>query len=117
MIITGLAVGFIIIHAGIWKYYHCENRTGKTISVGIIIAGVLVIAGVFAVDAINYKRNPYQESLGKYYSEECKPLVLSGGNADGEVNIIKCKETILQVDAAEYDTAVRAYRKSAYTQN
>lgn len=54
MIITGLAVGFIIIHVGIWRYYHCENRTGKTISAGIIIAGVLVIAGVFAIDAVNY---------------------------------------------------------------
>lgn len=117
MIITGLAVGFIIIHIGIWRHYHCKNRTGKTISAGIIIAGVLVIAGVFAIDAVNYKRNPYQESIGKYYSEECKPLVLSGGNADGEINIINCNETILQVDAAEYDTAVRAYRKSVYTQN
>ncbi len=66
MIITGLAVGFIIIHVGIWKYYHCEHRTGKTVSVGIIIAGVLVIAGVFAVDAINYKVNSYQATSGKY---------------------------------------------------
>lgn len=77
MIITGLAVGFIMIHIGVWRYFHCENRTGKTIS--IIVAGVLVIAGVFAVDAINYKGNPYQERLGKYYSEEYKPLVLSDG--------------------------------------
>lgn len=53
MIITGLAVGFIIIHVGIWQYYHCENRAGKTISAGIITAGVLVIAGVFAIDAVN----------------------------------------------------------------
>lgn len=117
MIITGLAVGFIMIHIGVWRYYHCKKRAGKIISAGIIITGVLVIAGVFAIDAINYKGNPYQESIGKYYSEECKPLVLSGGNADGEINIINCNETILQVDAAEYDTAVRAYRKSVYTQN
>lgn len=117
MIITGLAVGFIMIHIGVWRYYHCEKRAGKIISAGIIITGVLVIAGVFAIDAINYKGNPYQESIGKYYSEECKPLVLSGGNTAGEVNIIKCNETILQVDAAEYDAAVRAYRKSAYTKD
>ncbi|EMP1180003.1 hypothetical protein RGI82_003448 [Morganella morganii] len=112
MIITGLAVGFIIIHVGIWRYYHCEKRAGKIISAGVIIAGVLVIAGVFAIDAVNYKRNPYQVSIGKYYSEECKPLVLSGGNTDGEINIIKCNETILQVDAAEYDNAIRIYNKS-----
>ncbi|HED3891304.1 TPA: hypothetical protein R4229_003734 [Morganella morganii] len=55
--------------------------------------------------------------MGKYYSEECTPQVLSGGNVDGEVNIIKCNETILQADAAEYDTAVRADRKSAQTQS
>lgn len=55
MIITGLAVGFIMIHVGIWRYYHCKSRTGKTISIGIIVAGVLVIAGVFAIDAVNYK--------------------------------------------------------------
>lgn len=116
MIITGLAVGFIIIHVGIWRYYHCENRTGKTISAGIIIAGVLIIVGVFVVDAINYKGNPYQESLGKYYSEECQPLVLSGGSTDGEINILKCNETILQVDAAEYDNAIRNYNKSAGNQ-
>lgn len=79
MIITGLVVGFIIIHVGIWRYYHCENRTGKTISVGIIIAGVLVIAGVFAVDAVNYKGNSFRKTSGKYHSEECKPLVLSDG--------------------------------------
>lgn len=112
MIITGLAVGFIIIHVGIWRYYHCEKRAGKIISAGIIITGVLVIVGVFAVDAINYKGNPYQESLGKYYSEECTPLVLSGGSISGEINIIKCNETILQIDAAEYDNAISAYNKS-----
>ncbi len=112
MIITGLAVGFIMIHIGVWRYYHCENRTGKIISAGIIIAGILVIAGVFAVDAINYKGNPYQDSLGRYYSEECTPLVLSGGSISGEINIIKCNETILQIDAAEYDNAIRAYNKS-----
>ncbi|WP_424712855.1 hypothetical protein [Klebsiella pneumoniae] len=117
MIITGLAVGFIMILVGIWRYYHCEKRAGKIISAGIIMSGVLVITGVFAIDAVNYKRNPYQENTGKYYSKECKPLVLSGGNTAGEVNIIKCNETILQVDAAEYDAAVGAYRKSAYTKD
>lgn len=55
MIITGLAVGFIMIHVGIWRYYHCKSRTGKTISIGIIVAGVLVITGVFAIDTVNYK--------------------------------------------------------------
>lgn len=79
MIITGLAVGFIIIHVGIWRYYHCEKRAGKIISAGIIITGVLVIAGVFAIDAINYKGNSYRAISGKYYSEESKPLVLSDG--------------------------------------
>ncbi|MEM8167751.1 hypothetical protein Q4R38_17350 [Morganella morganii] len=101
-----------MIHIGVWRYYHCEKRAGKIISAGIIIAGVLVIVGVLAIDAVNYKINPYQESIGKYYSEECKPLVLSVGNADGKINIINCNETILQVDAAEYDNAIRAYNKS-----
>ncbi|ETO41113.1 hypothetical protein [Morganella sp. EGD-HP17] len=100
-----------MIHIGIWRYCHCENRTGKIISAGIIAAGVLVITGVFAIDAVNCKGNPYQENIGKYYSEECKPLVLSGGNAAGEMNIINCHETILQVDAAEYDNAISSYRK------
>ncbi len=112
MIITGLAVGFIMIHIGVWRYFHCKKRAGKIISAGIIITGVLVIAGVFAVDAINYKGNPYQERLGRYYSEECKPLVLSGRDTYGKVNIINCNESILQVDAAEYDNAIRAYNKS-----
>lgn len=116
MIITGLAVGFIMIHIGIWRYYHCERRTGKIISVCIIAAGILVITGVFVVDAVNYKGNSYQEGVGKYYSEECKPLVLSGGNVSGEINIIKCNETILQVDAAEYDNAIREYNKSVSNQ-
>lgn len=106
MIITGLVVGFIMIHIGVWRYCHCEKRSGKIIGAGIIITGVLVIAGVFAIDAVNYKRNPYQDSMGKYYSEECKPLVLSGGNADGEVNIIKCNETILQVDEDRYKKVI-----------
>ncbi|MFG0436029.1 hypothetical protein [Morganella morganii] len=44
--------------------------------------------------------------MGKYYSEECKPLVLSGGNVDGEVNIIKCNETILQVDEDRYKKVI-----------
>lgn len=117
MIITGLAAGFIFILTGLWRYYHCEHRTGKIISICLIVAGILVIVGLFITDAINDKRNHYQESTGKYYSEECKPLVLSDGNADGEINIINCNETILQVDAAEYDTAVRSGRKSAQTQN
>ena len=78
MIITGLAVGFVFILTGLWRYYHCEKRTGKTISICLITAGILVIAGVFVIDAVNYKRNPYQENTGKYYSKECKPLVLSG---------------------------------------
>lgn len=52
MIITGLAVGFIIIHIGIWRYSHCENKTEKTKSVCIITAGVLIIVGVFAIDAV-----------------------------------------------------------------
>ncbi|HCR3185460.1 TPA: hypothetical protein ON424_003484 [Morganella morganii] len=111
MIITGLAVGFIMIHIGVWRYYHCEKRAGKIISAGIIIAGVMVIAGVFAVDAINYKGNPYHENLGRYYSEKCTPLVLSDG-IYGKLNIIDCNETVLQVDAEEYDTAIRAYNKS-----
>lgn len=117
MIITGLADGFIFILTGLWRYYHCEYRTGKIISISLIATGILVIVGLFITDAINYKRNHYQESTGKYYSEECKPLVLSGGNTDGEINIINCNETILQVDAAEYDIAVRAYRKPAYTKD
>ncbi|HCD1134455.1 hypothetical protein [Morganella morganii] len=79
MIITGLAVGFIIIHIGVWRYYHCEKRAGNIISAGIIITGVLVIAGVFAIDAVNYKENPFRKTSGKYHSEECKPLVLSDG--------------------------------------
>lgn len=79
MIITGLAVGIIMIHIGVWRYYHCKNRTEKTISIGIIIAGVLVIAGVFAVDAVNDKENPCRNISGKYHSEESKPLVLSDG--------------------------------------
>lgn len=79
MIITGLAVGFIMIHIGVWRYFHCEKRAGKIISAGIIIAGVLVIAGVFAVDAVNDKENPYRKISGKYHNEECKPLVLSDG--------------------------------------
>ena len=106
MIITGLAVGFIFILTGVWRYYHFEHRTVKIISICIIAAGILVIAGVFITDAINDKRNPYQESMGKYYSEECKPLVLSGGNVDGEVNIIKCNETILQVDEDRYKKVI-----------
>ena len=56
------------------------KKEPKKISVGIIIAGVLVIAGVFAIDAVNYKENPYRKISGKYHSEECKPLVLSDGN-------------------------------------
>lgn len=79
MIITGLAAGFIMIHIGVWRYFHCEKRAGKIISAGIIIAGVLVIAGVFAVDAVNDKENPCRKISGKYHSEECKPLVLSDG--------------------------------------
>ena len=79
MIITGLVVGFIMIHIGVWRYYHCEKRTGKIISAGIIITGILVIAGVFVIDAINYKGNSYRAISGKYYSEESKPLVLSDG--------------------------------------
>lgn len=105
MIITGLTAGFIFILTGVWRYYHCEYRTGKIISICLITAGILVIAGVFVIDAVNYKRNHYQESTGKYYSEECNSLVLSGGNTDGEINIINCHETILQADAAECDTA------------
>ncbi|EML4853742.1 hypothetical protein RS414_003653 [Morganella morganii] len=68
-----------MIHIGVWRYYHCEKRAGKTIGTGIIITGVLVIAGVFAIDAINYKGNSYRAISGKYYSEESKPLVLSDG--------------------------------------
>lgn len=79
MIITGLFVGFIMIHIGVWRYYHCEKRAGKIIGAGIIITGVLVIAGVFAVDAINYKGNSYRAISGEYYSEESKPPVLSDG--------------------------------------
>lgn len=79
MIITGLAVGFVFILIGIWRYYHCERRTGKIISICIITAGVLVIAGVFVVDAVNYKGKSYQEGAGKYHSEASKPLVLSDG--------------------------------------
>ena len=68
MIMTGLAVGFVFILTGVWRYYHCEKRTGKTISIFLIAAGILVIAGVFITDAINDKRNPYQESsvIGRY---------------------------------------------------
>lgn len=79
MIITGLVVGFIMIHIGVWRYYYCEKRAGKIIGAGIIITGVLVIAGVFAIDAVNYKCNSYRAISGKYYSEESKPLVLSDG--------------------------------------
>lgn len=68
MIITGLVVGFILIHIGVWRYYHCEKRAGEIISAGIIITGVLVIAGVFAIDAVNYKENPFRNIQGKYYS-------------------------------------------------
>ncbi|WP_405471187.1 hypothetical protein ACGTI2_21020 (plasmid) [Morganella morganii] len=68
-----------MIHIGVWRYYHCEKRAGKIIGAGIIITGVLVIAGVFAIDAINYKGNSYRAISGKYYSEESKPLVLSDG--------------------------------------
>lgn len=68
MIMTGLAVGFVFILTGVWRYYHCEKRTGKTISICLIAAGILVIAGVFITDGINDKRNPYQESsvIGRY---------------------------------------------------
>lgn len=68
MIITGLAVGFIFILTGVWRYYYCEHRTGKIISICLIAAGILVIAGVFITDAINDKRKPYQESsvIGRY---------------------------------------------------
>lgn len=76
MIITGLAVGFVFILIGIWRYYHCERKIGKIISICIITAGVLVIAGVFAVDAVNDKENPCRKISGKYHNEECKPLVL-----------------------------------------
>lgn len=79
MIITGLVVGFIMIHIGVWQHYYCEKRAGKIISAGIIITGVLVIAGVFVIDAINYKGNSYRAISGKYYSEESKPPVLSDG--------------------------------------
>ena len=40
MIITGLAVGFIFILNGLWRYYHCEHRTGKIISICLIAAGI-----------------------------------------------------------------------------
>ncbi len=68
MIMTGLVVGFVFILTGVWRYYHCEKRTGKTISICLIAAGILVIVGVFITDAINDKRNPYQESsvIGRY---------------------------------------------------
>jgi uncharacterized membrane protein len=68
MIITGLVVGFIFILTGLWRYYHCEHRTGKIISISLIATGILVIVGVFITDAINDKRNPYQESsvIGRY---------------------------------------------------
>lgn len=76
MIMTGLVVGFVFILTGVWRYYHCEKRTGKTISICLIAAGIY-----------------------------------------GKLNIINCHKTILQTDAAEYDAAVRADRKSAQTQN
>ncbi|EOZ5676982.1 hypothetical protein ACQSMR_003833 [Morganella morganii] len=105
--IIGSALGAIAI-----MIYLVGGKSRRIISFCIAVVAVLFIVGVFAVDAINYKENPYQESLGKYYSEECTPLVLSGGSISGEINIIKCNETILQIDAAEYDNAIRAYNKS-----
>ncbi|MEM8060153.1 hypothetical protein Q4R27_15995 [Morganella morganii subsp. sibonii] len=116
MIIIGMIISSAL-GAIAMLIYSGAGKSRKIISFCIAVAAVLVIAGVFAVDAINYKGNPYQERLGRYYSEECKPLVLSGRDTYGKVNIINCHETILQVDAAEYDAAVRAYRKSAQTQN
>lgn len=117
MFIAELAAGLIIILIGIWKYYNSENKTGEIISRCIVIAGILVLVIVSVMDLTKNKGNPYQENIGKYYIEECKPLVLSGGDTYGKINIINCNETILQVDAAEYDAAVRAYRKSVQAQN
>lgn len=116
MVITGLTIGSVLGFIGIWIYSDRTRKAERITGICVTVAGTVVIVGVFAVGVINYKGNPYQESLDKYYSEECKPLVLSDGVC-GKFNIINFNETILQVDAAEYDAAVRAYRKSAQTQN
>lgn len=117
MIITGLIIGSVLVITGMWIYSDSTKKTESITGVCITVTGVIVIVGVFVVDTINYKGDYYQESLGKYYSEECQPLVFSGGGTYGKINIINCNETILQVDAAEYDAAVRAYRKSVQTQS
>lgn len=111
MIIIGMIIGSALGAIAI-MIYSGEGKSRKIISFCIAVAAVLVIVGVFAVDAINYKGNPYQERIGRYYSEECKPLVLSVRDTYGKINIINCNETILQVDATEYDNAIRAYNKS-----
>lgn len=105
MVITGFAFGYIMIHAGIWRYYHSERKSGRIISIGIIVAAVLIIAGTFVTDYI-IEKNSQQNIISRYSGEECKPLVLSGGDTDGKVNIIKCNDTILQVDEDTYEKAV-----------
>ncbi|WP_317420345.1 MULTISPECIES: hypothetical protein [unclassified Morganella (in: enterobacteria)] len=119
VMVIGSALGAITTLIYLWSkgktcrlISFCVAAAGILVIVVVLVGNILVVFGGFISDITNYKENPYQESLGKYYSEECTPLVLSGGSISGEINIIKCNETILQIDAAEYDNAIRAYNKS-----
>lgn len=52
MVIIGFAIGYIMIHIGIWRYYHSVDKIGRIISIFIIVVSVIFIIGTFFTDFI-----------------------------------------------------------------
>ena len=87
----------------------------------VVLGGWILVKQNIRNDHAEIELNEYMTyltKLGAFYSEQCSPLVLYGGdNGRGIDNVLSCNGTIITVDSVIYNKALNAYKKTGGNQS